>query len=228
MARAAWPRTSPWTGTFPSFHEYWSARSMPGADRMKVLYFCEGYTDIRFVVGLSEICELTMAIPATHLQESGLAARLAESGARVHVETIEEGRLTFQWRSMQYLARTIRSFDVVLSQEMGRGSLNATFLGSVMGVPIVCYLGTSPVEYFHCRRTRGQVGPIRAWASETFLAAAMRATGAMSSAVLTTGPYLEQMAGPLASRVFQGYYCGVDTNLFAPVSAEQRVRLRER
>ena len=130
---------------------------MPAADRMKVLYFCEGYTDIRFVVGLSEICELTMAIPATHLEESGLAARLAESGARVEVETIEGGRLTFQWRSMQYLARTLRSFDVVLSQEMGRGSLNATLLGSVMGVPIVCYLGTSPVEYFHCRRTRGQV-----------------------------------------------------------------------
>ena len=53
-----------------------------------------------------------------------------------------------------------------------------------------CYLGTSPVEYFHCRRVRGQVGPLRGWASETFLACAMRVTGALSSAVVTTGPYL--------------------------------------
>jgi len=76
---------------------------MEGAERMRVLYFCEGYTDIRFVVGLSEICDLTMAIPAKHLHESGLAARLAESPARLQVDTIEGGRLAFQWRSLRYL-----------------------------------------------------------------------------------------------------------------------------
>lgn len=195
---------------------------------MKVLYFCEGYTDIRFVVGLSEICDLTMAIPSKHLHESGLADRLVESGARVHVDTLDGGRLAFQWRSMMYLLRRLRSFDVVLSQEMGRGSLNATAVGKALGVPVVLYLGTSPVEYFHCRRIRGQVGPVRAWASETFLAAAMKVTGALSSAVVTTGPYLGTMAARLASRVFEGYYCGIDTSLFKPVSAEQRTRLRER
>jgi glycosyltransferase involved in cell wall biosynthesis len=195
---------------------------------MKVLYFCEGYTDIRFVVGLSEICDLTMAIPATHLHESGLADRLAESGARVHVDTLDGGRLAFQWRSMMYLLRRLRSFDVVLSQEMGRGSLNATAAGKALGVPVVLYLGTSPVEYFHCRRIRGQVGPVRAWASETFLATAMKVTGALSSAVVTTGPYLRAMAARLAAPVFEGYYCGIDTGLFKPVSAEQRARLRER
>ena len=195
---------------------------------MKVLYFCEGYTDIRFVVGLSEICELTMAIPARHLHESGLADRLAECGARVHVDTLDGGRLAFQWRSMLYLMRKLRSFDVVLSQEMGRGSLNATAAGRALGVPVVLYLGTSPVEYFHCRRVRGQVGPLRAWASETFLAAAMKVTGALSSAVVTTGPYLGAMAERLASRVFEGYYCGIDTGLFKPVSVDQRARLRER
>jgi D-inositol-3-phosphate glycosyltransferase len=36
------------------------------------------------------------------------------------------------------------------------------------------------------------------------------------------------MAARLASKVFEGYYCGVDTGLFKPVSAEQRARLRER
>jgi glycosyltransferase involved in cell wall biosynthesis len=195
---------------------------------MKVLYFCEGYTDIRFVVGLSEICDLTMAIPARHLHESGLADRLAESGARVHVETLEGGRLAFQWRSMLYLLRRLRSFDVVLSQEMGRGSLNATAAGKALGVPVVLYLGTSPVEYFHCRRIRGQVGPVRAWAAETFLAAAMKVTGALSAAVVTTGPYLGAMAARLASRVVEGYYCGIDTSLFKPVSGDERARIRER
>jgi glycosyltransferase involved in cell wall biosynthesis len=195
---------------------------------MKVLYFCEGYTDIRFVVGLSEMCDLTMAIPQRHLQESGLADRLAESAARLQVDAIKGGRLAFQWRSVLYLLRTLRSFDVVLSQEMGRGSLNATAVGRALSIPVVLYLGTSPVEYFHCRHVRGQVGPIRAWASETFLAMAMNVTGALSSAVVTTGPYLKEMAGRLASRVFEGYYCGIDTDLFKPVTAEQRACLRER
>jgi glycosyltransferase involved in cell wall biosynthesis len=198
------------------------------ADRMKVLYFCEGYTDIRFVVGLSEICDLTMAIPDRHLHESGLAGRLADSGARVQVDAIKGGRLAFQWRSVLYLLTKLRSFDVVLSQEMGRGSLNATTVGKALSIPVVLYLGTSPVEYFRCRRLRGQVGPFRAWASETFLTTAMKVTGALSTAVVTTGPYLKDMAARLASRVFEGYYCGIDTELFKPVSAKQRARLRER
>jgi glycosyltransferase involved in cell wall biosynthesis len=195
--------------------------------RVKVLYFCEGYTDIRFVAGLSEICDLTMAIPERHLHESGLAARLADSSANLHVDAIEGGRLAFQWRSMLYLLNNIRSFDVVLSQEMGRGSLNAIAAGRALGVPIVLYLGTSPVEYFRCRRLRGQVGPFRAWASEMFLATSMRVTGALSSAVVTTGPYLREMAGRVAPRVFEGYYCGIDTDLFRPVSPAERARLRE-
>jgi glycosyltransferase involved in cell wall biosynthesis len=201
---------------------------MDRAERMKVLYFCEGYTDIRFVVGLSEVCDLTLAIPATHLHESGLAARLAESPAQLQIDVIEGGRLAFQWRSLAYLFSSLRSFDVVLSQEMGRGSLNATALGKMLRVPVVCYLGTSPVEYFHCRRVRGQVGAVRAWASENFLSIAMRVTGALSSAVVTTGPYLRGMAMRIADRVVEGYYCGIDTGLFTPVSSEQRERLRDR
>ena len=201
---------------------------MADAERIKVLYFCEGYTDIRFVVGLSEICDLTMAIPERQLHESGLAIRLAERGARVHVDAIKGGRLAFQWRSIAYLVAKLRSFDVVLSQEMGRGSLNATTLGKALRVPVVCYLGTSPVEYFHCRRVRGQVGMLRGWASETFLASAMRVTGALSSAVVTTGPYLRDMAMRLAPRVFEGYYCGIDTSLFTPVAPDERASLRER
>ena len=31
--------------------------------RVRVLFLVEGFTDIRFVVGLSQICELTMMVP---------------------------------------------------------------------------------------------------------------------------------------------------------------------
>ena len=34
------------------------------APKPRVLFFVEGNTDIRFIVGLSEICDLTMAVPA--------------------------------------------------------------------------------------------------------------------------------------------------------------------
>ena len=102
---------------------------------MKVLYFCEGFTDIRFVVGLSEICDLTMVAPAWEFQVSGLADRLAQSGARLEIVTIEGRRPMFQLRSFAHLLRNIRRYDVVLSQDMVRGSLNATVAGRIMGVP---------------------------------------------------------------------------------------------
>src|SRR6185503_2771723 len=60
---------------------------------MRVLFFVEGHTDIRFVVGLSEICDLTLLAPARAFRESGLDERLRESGAAVQVRTIEGGRL---------------------------------------------------------------------------------------------------------------------------------------
>src|SRR5580693_4465433 len=99
------------------------------AKRLKVLYFCEGFTDIRFVVGLSEICELTMAAPAWEFRVSGLADRIAASGAKLKVDEIPGRRPAFQIRSFVYLLRNIRKYDVVLSQDMVRGSLNATVAG---------------------------------------------------------------------------------------------------
>ena len=195
---------------------------------MKVLYFCEGFTDIRFVVGLSEICDLTLATPAWEFRESGLSERIAESGARLSVDTIDGGRLAFQARSLLYLLGHIRGFDVVLSQEMGRGSLNATIVGKLTGVPVVTYLGTSPVEYFRCRRQRGQIGQIAAMVGEMFLRVAMSVSGRLGTAVLTTGPYLRDLAAAIPARAFEGYYCGIDTKLFKPVTAGERAALRRR
>ena len=42
-----------------------SHRGMSGG-QARVLFFVEGFTDIRFVVGLSEICDLTMSVPLGH------------------------------------------------------------------------------------------------------------------------------------------------------------------
>ena len=195
---------------------------------MKVLYFCEGFTDIRFVVGLSEICDLTMAVPAWEFQVSGLADRIAESGASLAVDAINGRRPAFQAKSFFYLLRNIRKYDVVLSQEMVRGSLNATIAGALMGVPVVTYLGVAPVEYYRCRRERRQIGATKAAAGEAFIRFAMSVSGRLATTAIGMGPYLRDIAGATSSRTAVGGYYGVDTRLFKPVTREQRQALRRR
>ena len=62
------------------------------AKPLKVLYFCEGFTDIRFVVGLSEICDLDMAAPAWEFRVSGLADRISGRGMPLKVDEIHGKR----------------------------------------------------------------------------------------------------------------------------------------
>jgi len=193
---------------------------------MKVLYFCEGFTDIRFVTGLSEICDLTMVIPAWEFQSSGLADRIADSGARLKVHMIHGRRPAYQLRSFLYLLRNIRKHDVVLSQDMVRGSLNATVAGKLRGVPVVTLLGIEPVAYYRCRRERRRIGRVEAVAGEAFIRFAMAISGRLSTLALGMGPYLRDVAGRTASRTGVGGYYGVDTRLFTPVSPEERLRLR--
>ena len=195
---------------------------------MKVLYFCEGFTDIRFVTGLSEICDLTMATPAWEFRTSGLAERIAQSGAKLAVHAIEGRRPAFQARSFAYLLRHMRSFDVVLAQEMVRGSLNATIAGKLMGVPVVTYLGVAPVEYYRCRRERGQIGFAEAAAGEAFIRFAMSVSGRFATTALGMGPYLRDVAAAVSDNAAIGCYYGVDTDLFKPVTAECRSALRSR
>ena len=195
---------------------------------MKVLYFCEGFTDIRFVVGLSEICELTMAVPAREFETSGLSDRISQSRANLKVDVIEGGRPTFQARSFVYLLRNMRRFDVVLSQEMVRGSMNATIAGALMGVPVVTYLGIAPVEYYRCRRERGRNGLVTALAGEAFIRMAMAISGRLATVAVGMGPYLTQIAARTASRTAVGCYYGVDTRLFTPVTADKRRELQRK
>src|SRR4051794_10077678 len=105
--------------------------------RLRLLFLVEGFTDIRFVVGLSEICELTMAVPQRAYESSGLDRRVAASGATVGVDVIPGGRLGFAARSLAYLWRRARDFDVIMAQEVLRGALSANLVGALRGVPVV-------------------------------------------------------------------------------------------
>ena len=195
---------------------------------MRVLFFVEGFTDIRFVVGLSEVCDLTLVVPARAFRDSGLDERLRESGARVEVHTIEGGRLAFQWRSLIWLLRHGPAFDVVLAQEMLRGGVNATVAGALRGVPVVTYMGISPIEYFRCRRERGQIGGVAAAVGETAIRTMMTISGRLAATALVMGPYLMTVAAPFSRRVAMGRYYGVDVDLFRPAADDERVALRER
>jgi glycosyltransferase involved in cell wall biosynthesis len=195
---------------------------------LKVLFFVEGFTDIRFVVGLSRICDLTMAVPSRQYSESGLKERVAQSGARLTVDEIPGGRLGFQRRSLSYLWRRARDFDVILSQEVLRGSLNANLAGLLRSVPVVTYMGIAPVEYFRCRRERGQIGRVKAFAGESVIRLLMTANGYLAARCLGMGPYLRDVAARYCSRSLVGLYYGVDTDYFCPASDAEKKELRRR
>src|SRR5262245_34727667 len=196
--------------------------------KLRVLFFVEGFTDIRFVVGLSEICDLTMVVPAREYRESTLRARVAASGARVHVLEIAGGRLAFQARSFAHLWRMARNFDVVLSQEMLRGSLNATIVGALRGVPVVTTMALPPLEYFRCRRERRQISWLAAWAGEADMRTVMGVHGRLSTRCLALGPYLEQIARRYCAATEPGYYYGVDVAIFQPPRPDERAAIRRR
>lgn len=199
----------------------------PGS-KLRVLFFVEGFTDIRFVVGLSEICDLTMAVPAAAYVNSTLKERVKESGARIKVHEIDGDRLAFQARSFAYLFEVARSFDVILSQEVLRGSLNATVVGALRGVPVVTTMAISPVEYFRCRRERGEIGTLGSWAGESVIRTLMAINGKLATRCLALGPYLCDLSERVCPRTEMGYYYGVDTEHFRPADDEVRARLRRR
>jgi glycosyltransferase involved in cell wall biosynthesis len=196
--------------------------------RLRVLFFVEGYTDIRFVVGLSEISDLTMAVPARAYEESGLNARIAASGARLHVHEIAGGRVAFQLLSFAYLWRAVPKFDVVLSQEMLRGSLNATLVGALKRVPVVTTMSLPPLEYFRCRRERGRIGVFAAVAGEAVIRLLMTVNGRLATRCLALGPYLQEIARRYGAITEPGYYYGVDVTAFQPAGADDRVAIRRR
>jgi len=194
----------------------------------KVLFFVEGYTDIRFVTGLSQISSLTMAIPAVTYEESGLKERVRASNASVKVEEIGGGRLRFQLASFLYLLKHAREFDVVLCQEVLRGAFNGTLVGKMTRTPVITYMGVAPVEYYRCRRERQQIGALRAWGGEAVIRFLMTFNGMLATKCLAMGPYLRDVAAQYCPRSEIGLYYGVDTQVFCPANADERAALRRK
>jgi glycosyltransferase involved in cell wall biosynthesis len=199
---------------------------MPVNDRPRVLFLVEGFTDIRFVVGLSQICDLTMIVPARAYRESCLVDRVAESGASVRVIEVPGGRLRFQADSLRALWRQARDCDVILSQELLRGSLNANLIARLRGKPVVVYVGISPLEYFRCRRERGQIGATASWLGSAAIRTMAAVNGRLSTRCLAMGPYLRDVAARWCARTEIGLYYGVDVDRFRPADADERKRLR--
>lgn len=196
--------------------------------RVRALFFVEGFTDIRFVTGLSEICDLTMAVPARQYSESGLKDRIAGSGAKIEVTEIPGNRIQFQVRSFLWLLRSAGNFDVIISQEVLRGSANASLVGAIKGVPVLTYMGISPIEYFRCRRERAQISATKAGIGEAFISMLMHWNGRLATRCLTMGPYLQNVASQYGPRTASALYYGVDTNFFRPADENERRELRRK
>lgn len=195
--------------------------------RVRLLFVVEGNTDIRFVSGLSEICDLAMVVPSREFTQSGLKQRIADAGLQVKVDELPGGRLEYQLRSLRYLWDNARRYDVILSQELLRGTLSCTLAGRLRGVPVVAFMAMPPLEYFRCRRLRGQ-GWLQAMAGEAVIRALMFANGKLVHRCVTLGPYLDEVASKWCARRAAGYYYGVDTNLYCPAGPKEVLQLRER
>lgn len=201
---------------------------MSSAALPRVLFVVEGHTDIRFVAGLAGVSDLTMLVPASAFRASGLDNRMREAGLRVPVHELPGGRLAFQGRSFVWLWRHAREFDVVLSQELLRGTLSANLAGVLRGVPVVASVLVPAIEYFRCRRERRQIGPVKAWAGETLMRWLMTVNGRLVTRCVAWGPYLQAVASRYCARVEPGHYYGVDTDYFRPAGAAERQELRRR
>jgi len=198
------------------------------ASRLKLLFVVEGYTDIRFVAGLSEIADLTLAVPQVQYRESGLGRRIEQAGIKVQVAELPGRRFAYQQRCFRYLWNHIREFDVVLSQEMLRGSFNACMVGALKGAPVVLYTCLPAIDYFRCRRERKQLGWVKALAGEWLIRALMTINGRLAARCVAMGPYLCQIARRYCPRTENGLYYGVDTDFFRPADTEERRQLRRK
>jgi glycosyltransferase involved in cell wall biosynthesis len=198
----------------------------PPQPRLRVLFVVEGYSDIRFVTGLSEFSDLTMLVPAQQYHESGLDQRLLASGTNVHVDQLSGGRLHFQAASFGYLWRRAREFDVILSLEILRGSLNSCAVGAISKVPVVTYMNLPPLEYFRCRRERGQSGWMRSFLGESLIRGLVWINSKLATRCVAVGPYLAEVASRHCARVSVGYAYGVDTDFYRPADNSEKARLR--
>ena len=202
--------------------------SNPTGGRTKVLFLVEGHTDIRFVTGLASVCDLTLVVPARPFRSSGLDNRIREAGVSIPIHEIRGGRVSFQARSLLWLFQNARQFDVILTQELLRGTLNANMASLIRHVPVVANILVPATEYFRCRRERKQVGWFTAFCGELVIRMLLTVNGRVVARCAAWGPYLQSIARKYSDRVVAGHYYGVDTRAFRPATPQERLELRRR
>jgi glycosyltransferase involved in cell wall biosynthesis len=85
----------------------------------------------------------------------------------------------------------------------------------------------APVEYFRCRRERGQIAPWKYHVGDITIRILMRVNGILADGWLALGPYLCRLATRYSSRVQNTHYYGVDIDCFQPAdSAAKRAARR--
>ena len=124
---------------------------------------------------------------------------------------------------MRELWRHVGGCDLILSQELLRGSLNANIVGRLRRTPVVTYMGISPLEYFRCRRERRQIGPVTSWLGSALIRTLVTINGRLATRCLAMGPYLRDVASQWCARSEIGLYYGVDVEHFRPADADERV-----
>lgn len=117
---------------------------------------------------------------------------------------------------------------MILAQEALRGALNANLAGARSRVPVVSYMGIAPVEYFRCRRERGQIGMLKYLLGASVIRSLLWVNGRMVTRCLAMGAYLRDNARRYCPRSEMGLYYGVDTRLFRPATDAERAELRAR
>ena len=167
------------------------------AKPLRVLFLVEGSTDIRFVVGFGQICDLTDD-RGQHGRSgtASLAERMAESRTESGDRSAREAGSFNSSRCASSGGRS-GGCDLILSQEVLRGSLNANIIGLLRRKPVVTYMGISPLEYFRCRRERRQIGPVTWWLGSTLIRTLATINGRLATRCLAMGPYLREVASAL-------------------------------
>jgi glycosyltransferase involved in cell wall biosynthesis len=197
------------------------------APPMRLLFVVEGYTDIRFVAILSEISTLTLLTPSKHYRSSGLKERLEALGLPVEVHEVSSSRLSYQIACTSYLWQHARRFDLILGQEMLRGSLSASLVGKLRRVPVLTYMCLPYAQYFACRRSRRQISLFTAVLGDLTIRTLMFLNGRLAAGCIALGPYLMSIASCYSRRVWNGLYYGVDTRRYSPCTYTEQIEIRK-
>lgn len=202
---------------------------MTPTPRLRVMFLIEGFSDVRFILGLSEICDLTLVVPEATYGPSGLRDRVAASGARLTATEVPGGRVGFVWHAFSYCLGNTDRFDVILAQEVARGALAANLAGRIRGVPVLNYTGIATLEYFRCRWVRRQIPFWRYALGATLIWLLLTVNGRLATGWVVMGRYLATIARRYSHRVENGYYYGVDTDYYRPTSGpDEQHELRRR